>query len=63
MGKLLLGLDGAGQLDHLRGEAPLAGFQDPALGIDEAGEIERQEFVEGAFGVIEAGLKLAGRRA
>jgi hypothetical protein len=63
MGKVLLGLDGAGQLNDLRGEAPLAGFLDPALGIGEAGEIERQQLVEGAFGLIEARLKCAGRLA
>jgi len=60
MGSLLL--DGAGQPDDLRGQAPLAGFQDPPVGIGEAGEGEGQQLPERALGVIEAGLELAGRR-
>jgi hypothetical protein len=56
-------LDRAGQLDDLRGQAPLAGRQDPAVGIGEAGKVEGQEFRERAFGLIEAGLELAGRLA
>jgi hypothetical protein len=47
--------------DDLGGQAPLAGFQDPAVGVGEAGEVEGQEFREGALGLIEAGLELAGR--
>jgi hypothetical protein len=60
MGRLLL--DGAGELDDLRGQAPLASFQDPPVGVGEAGEVEGQQFRERALGVIEAGLELAGRR-
>jgi hypothetical protein len=62
MGSLLLVLllDGAGQPDDLRGQAPLAGRQDPAVGVGEAGEVEGHELVERAFGLIEAGLELAG---
>jgi hypothetical protein len=56
-------LDRAGELDDLRGQAPLAGFQDPPVGIGKAGEVEVQQFRERALGVIEAGLELAGRRA
>lgn len=61
MGSLLL--DGVGEPDDLRGQAPLAGLQDPAVGVGEAGEVEGQQFVEGALGLVEASLKLAGRRA
>lgn len=56
-------MDGAGQPDDLGGQAPLAGLQDPAVGVGEAGEVEGQQFVEGALGLVEASLKLAGRRA
>jgi hypothetical protein len=55
-------LDGAGQPDDQRGQAPLAGFQDPAVGVGEAGEVEGQELLEGALGLVEADLELAGRR-
>jgi hypothetical protein len=55
-------LDGAGEPDDLRGQAPLAGFQDPPVGVGEAGEVEVQQLRERALGVIEAGLELAGRR-
>ncbi|HVQ76004.1 MAG TPA: hypothetical protein VMT79_10760 [Candidatus Binatia bacterium] len=62
MGSLLLeGRDGAGQPDDLGGQAPLASLQDPPVGIGEAGEVERQQVVEGALGLIEAGLELPGR--
>jgi hypothetical protein len=54
-------LDRAGEPDDLRGQAPLAGFQDPPVGIGEAGEVEGQQFRERALGLIEAGLELAGR--
>jgi hypothetical protein len=60
MGSLLL--DRAGEPNDLRGQAPLAGFQDPPVGVGETGEVERQQLRERAFGVIEAGLELAGRR-
>jgi hypothetical protein len=33
-------LDGAGQPDDLRGQTPLAGLQDPAVGVSKAGEVE-----------------------
>lgn len=56
-------MDRAGQPDDLRSQAPLAGRQDPTVGVGEAGEIEGQEFRERAFGLIEAGLELAGRPA
>jgi hypothetical protein len=55
-------VDRAGQPDDLRGQAPLAGRQDPAVGIGEASEVEGQEFRERASGLIETGLELAGRR-
>jgi len=55
-------LDRARELDDLRGQAPLAGFQDPPVGLGEAGEVEVQQVRERALGVIEAGLELAGRR-
>jgi hypothetical protein len=61
MGTLLL--DRAGEPDDLCGQAPLAGFQDPPVGIGEAGEVEGQQLRERALGVIEARLELAGRRA
>jgi hypothetical protein len=38
MGRLLL--DGAGELDDLRGQTALAGLQDPAVGVGETGEVE-----------------------
>jgi hypothetical protein len=60
MGSLLL--DRAGEPDDLRGQAPLAGFQDPPVGVGEAGEVEGQQLRERALGLIEAGLELAGRR-
>jgi len=60
MGSLLL--EGVGQPDDLRGQAPLAGFQDPAVGVGEAGEVEGQQLGERARGLIEARLELAGRR-
>jgi hypothetical protein len=60
MGSFLL--DRAGEPDDLRGQAPLAGFQDPTVGIDEAGEVDVQQFRERVLSLIEAGLELAGRR-
>jgi hypothetical protein len=56
-------LDRAGEPDHLRGQAPLTGFQDPPVGVGEAGEVEGQQLRERTLGLIEAGLELAGRRA
>jgi len=49
MGSLLL--EGVGQPDDLRGQAPLAGFQDPAVGVGEAGEVEGQQLGERARGL------------
>jgi hypothetical protein len=56
-------LNRAGEPDDLRGQAPLAGFQDPTVGVGEAGEVEGQQLRERALGLIEAGLELTGRRA
>jgi hypothetical protein len=56
-------LDRAGEPDDLRGQAPLAGFQDPPVRIGEAGEVEVQQLRERALRLVEAGLELAGRRA
>ncbi|MEK7385415.1 MAG: hypothetical protein AABZ83_03150, partial [candidate division NC10 bacterium] len=50
-----------GEPDDLCGQTPLAGLQDPAVGVGEAGEVEVQEFRERTLGLIEAGLELAGR--
>jgi hypothetical protein len=61
MGGVLL--ESAGQPDDLRGEAPLAGRQDPVIGIGETSEVEGEEFRERAFGLIEASLELPGRPA
>jgi len=55
-------LDRAGEPDDLRSQAPLTGFQDPPVGLGEAGEVEVEQLRERALGVIEAGLELAGRR-
>jgi hypothetical protein len=44
----------------LSGQTALAGFEHPAFGLGEAREVEVEEFVEGPFGLIEAGLKVAG---
>jgi hypothetical protein len=56
-------LKGAGQLDDLGGQTPLAGLQGPPFGVGEAGEVERQQLLEGALGLIEARLELARRGA
>jgi hypothetical protein len=56
-------LDRAGEPDDLGGQAPLAGFQDPPVGVGEAGEVVVEQLRKRALGEIEAGLKLAGRRA
>jgi hypothetical protein len=60
MGSVLL-VEGADQLDDLGGQTPLAGLQDPTLGVSEAGEVEGQELLEGALGLVEAGLELPRR--
>lgn len=61
MGRFLL--DGAGELDDLRGQTPLAGLQDPAVGVGETGEVEGEQFGERAFGLVEARLELPRRGA
>jgi hypothetical protein len=61
IGRLLL--KGAGQLDDLGGQPPLAGLQGPPFGVGEAGEVERQQLRQGALGLIEARLEFAGRGA
>jgi hypothetical protein len=53
-------VDGVSEPGDLGGQPPLAGLQDPAVGLGEAGEVEGQELVEGALGLVEAGLELAG---
>jgi hypothetical protein len=55
-------VDRAGPLDDLGGEPPLARREDPAIGVSEAGEGEGQQLVEGALGLVEAGLEVVGRR-
>jgi hypothetical protein len=55
-------VDRAGEPDDLCGQAPLAGLQDPTVGIGEAGEVQGEQLRERAFGLVEAGLELAGRR-
>jgi hypothetical protein len=54
-------LEGAGEPDDLGGEPPLAGLQGPPFGVGEAGEVEGQQLLEGALGLIEARLELARR--
>jgi hypothetical protein len=54
--------DGVGQPDDLGGQAPLAGFQDPPVGVSKAGEVKVQKLLESVLGLIEAGLELVGRR-
>jgi hypothetical protein len=56
-------VDRAGPLHDLRGQAPLAGLQDPAVGIGEAREGNAQQLVEGALGLVEPCLELPRRRA
>jgi hypothetical protein len=60
-GRLLL--TGVGQLTDMGGQAALAGREHALVGVGEAGEIEVQEFVEGALDLAEARLELARRRA
>jgi hypothetical protein len=49
------------ELEDLGGQPPLAGLQDPTIGLGEAREVEGQELVEGALGLVEAGLELLRR--
>jgi len=54
-------VEGVGQPGDLGGQTPLAGLQAPPFGVGEASEVERQQLLEGAFGLIEARLELARR--
>jgi hypothetical protein len=54
-------VDRAGPLDDLGGEPPLAGLEDPAIGIREASEGDGQQFVEGALGLVEPCLEVPRR--
>jgi hypothetical protein len=54
-------VDRAGPLDDLGGEPPLAGLQDPAVGIGEASEGDSQQLVEGALGLVEPRLEVPRR--
>jgi hypothetical protein len=54
-------VDRAGPLDDLGGEPPLAGLEDPAIGIREASEGDGQQFVEGALGLVEPRLEVPRR--
>ena len=51
-------MGGAGEPDDLGGQTALAGFQDAAVGVSEAGDIEGQKLLERALGLVEAGLEL-----
>jgi hypothetical protein len=62
MGGVLL-WNGAGQPDDLSGQTPLAGLQDPALGVREPGQVHVHELIEGARGLVEAGLEVPRRGA
>jgi hypothetical protein len=55
-------VDRAGPLDDLGGEPPLAGLQDPAVGIGEAREGNGQQLVEGALSLVEPRLEVPRRR-
>ena len=55
-------MDRAGPLDDLGGEPPLAGLEDPAIGVSEAGEGEGQQLVEGTLGLVEPRLEVPRRR-
>jgi hypothetical protein len=57
----LLGVDGVSELDDLGGQASLTGVQDPAFGVREAGDVEREELLERALGLGEASLERLGR--
>jgi hypothetical protein len=59
MGSLLLNV--VGESNDVGGQTPLAGLEDPALRVSEAGEVERQELGERALGLVEARLERAGR--
>jgi hypothetical protein len=52
-----------GALADLGGQATLARVQDAPVGIGEAGEVESEELVQGARGLIEAGLEVPRRGA
>ena len=54
-------MEGVGQLDDERGQPPLAGLEDPAFGVGEAGEIQMRELGEIALGLVEARLEFACR--
>jgi hypothetical protein len=56
-------LKDVGQLDDVRGQPPLAGLQDPPIGVGESGEIEVRELVERVFSVGKARLERARRGA
>jgi hypothetical protein len=60
MGRLLL--KSVGEPDDLRGQTPLAGLQDPAVGVGEAAEVQGQQFGERVLDLVEASLELARRR-
>jgi len=52
-------LEGVGQSDDLRGQTPLAGLQDPAIGVSETGELQTQQLLQRALGLVEARLEFA----
>lgn len=52
-----------GQLDDVGGQPPLAGLQDPPIGVGESGEIEVRERVQRVLGLGKARLDLARRGA
>jgi hypothetical protein len=54
---------GVGQLVDQGAQAALAGREHTLVGVGETGEIEGQEFGEGALGLAEARLELARRGA
>jgi hypothetical protein len=56
-------LEGVGQLDDVGGQPPLAGLQDPPIGVGESGEIEVRELVQRVLGLGKARLERARRGA
>jgi hypothetical protein len=50
-----------GELANLGGQATLARVQDAPVGVGEAGEVESEELVQGAGGLIEACLEVPRR--
>jgi hypothetical protein len=54
-------VQGVSQLTDMGGQAALAGREHALVGVGEAGEVEMQELVEGAFRLAKAGLELARR--